>query len=529
LLAADSPLFIFQNIKHGSRCHIPVTELRGEFENIKDYFELDLNEVTEEHTAYQRMVTELKAKLQTLPHIGEMWPRTRHVIRDALAGMREEHYISLREYKALCDEHKYTDEQGQKELLRQLHFLGVVLHFEDTPFLEDIVIVNPQWATDAVYAILNHTKKHYENNGRFTWEDLCEVWQEEKYEGKYNEILTLMNKFELSFALHDEAYTYIAPLLLSDDKPHYEWDTTANLQMKYNYDFMLKGIMARLIVRLHRLIKKELFWKRGVVFTHENTDAEVIEDYMGRHVSIRVKGSEAKVLISWIRTEIDAINAAYHVSERISVRKLVPCNCGMCKVAEEPYFYDYEILRRWIDILKKDTIQCQVSAENVELRELLDNIQSATVKPEFKRKKIFISYSKHDKDIIEDKLKRSLHPLERKGDIKVFYDRDILPGDKWDATIKKELKTSDIILFMVSMNFLATDYIWDVEIENALKRHEKREATVIPIILSPCDWEGKATPFSELNPLPSKGEPISKFDDKDEAWLRVLQGIKQWL
>jgi len=91
------------------------------------------------------------------------------------------------------------------------------------------------------------------------------------------------------------------------------------------------------------------------------------------------------------------------------------------------------------------------------------------------------------------------------------------------------LQAADIILLMVSSKFLATDYIQDVEIKKAIERHDYGKAKVIPIILSPCDWEGDATPFSKLNALPSKGKAISTFKDKDEAWLMVLQGIKEVL
>ena len=201
--------------------------------------------------------------MQSLPQIGELWPATRYTIRDALLQLKEKHYISFEEYRRVCESHRYTDPQAQKELLQQLHYLGTVLHFAGTPFLEDIVITDPQWATDAVYAILDHTKKHYEKRGHFIWKDLKQVWHEEKYKGVYNEILTLMNKFELSFELPEEKGTYIAPLLLPDDKPEYKWDDKGSLQMKYEYDFMPKGILARLIVRLHPYFKRKKVLETG--------------------------------------------------------------------------------------------------------------------------------------------------------------------------------------------------------------------------------------------------------------------------
>ena len=141
-------------------------------------------------------------------------------------------------------------------------------------------------------------------------------------------------------------------------------------------------------------------------------------------------------------------------------------------------------------------------------------------------KKIFISYSQNDKALLQEFLAH-LSPLKRNGKISSWHDREILPGDEWDGTIKEELQTADIILLMISAAFLSTDYIWDVEIAVAMERHARGNARVIPIFLKPCKWED--APFSKLNGLPSKGKPVSSHSDRDEAWLEVVNGIARVL
>lgn len=141
-------------------------------------------------------------------------------------------------------------------------------------------------------------------------------------------------------------------------------------------------------------------------------------------------------------------------------------------------------------------------------------------------KKIFISYSQNDKALLQEFLAH-LSPLKRNGKISSWHDREILPGDEWDGTIKEELQTADIILLMISATFLSTDYIWDVEIAVAMERHARGNARVIPIFLKPCKWED--APFSKLNGLPSKGKPVSSHSDRDEAWLEVVNGIARVL
>jgi len=146
-------------------------------------------------------------------------------------------------------------------------------------------------------------------------------------------------------------------------------------------------------------------------------------------------------------------------------------------------------------------------------------------KPVAAPKKVFISYSKHDEEAVESKLLPSLKNLERQQKITIWYDKKLQAGEEWDFQIKEQLQQANIILFIVSVNFIATNYIWDIEIKKAIDRHNKEEATVIPIILRPCDWTGDATPFSKLQAIPEK--PITRFDNQDDAWLEVLQKFKK--
>lgn len=139
-------------------------------------------------------------------------------------------------------------------------------------------------------------------------------------------------------------------------------------------------------------------------------------------------------------------------------------------------------------------------------------------------KKIFFSYSKNDRPLL-DELLRQLSGLRRQGKIQPWNDLDILPGEEWDAKIKHELQTADIIVLFLSPDFLNTDYIWDVEITAAMARHEQGTAVVIPVAVRPCDWSG--LPFSKLNALPSKAKPVTSYTNRDEAWLEVVQGVKR--
>ncbi len=146
--------------------------------------------------------------------------------------------------------------------------------------------------------------------------------------------------------------------------------------------------------------------------------------------------------------------------------------------------------------------------------------------PANRPKKLFFSYSKHDREYLEQLLSH-LAVLRRKGKIAPWSDHLIRPGEEWDNVIREELNEADIILLLVSADFLATDYIWDVEIKTAMDRHAQKTAQVVPVVLRSCSWED--TPFGKLNGLPSKAKPVSSYADRDAAWLEVVKGIERLL
>ncbi len=137
---------------------------------------------------------------------------------------------------------------------------------------------------------------------------------------------------------------------------------------------------------------------------------------------------------------------------------------------------------------------------------------------------VFISYA-HADEVLKDELVVHLATLKRQGKIKAWQDRDIEAGAEWDQEIKANLEAAEIILLLITPRFLASDYCFDLEMQRAVDRHDAGTARVIPIILKPCDWQG--TPFSKLQGLPKDCKPVNKWDDRDEAFLNVVQGLRK--
>lgn len=137
--------------------------------------------------------------------------------------------------------------------------------------------------------------------------------------------------------------------------------------------------------------------------------------------------------------------------------------------------------------------------------------------------RVFISYS-HKDESWRDNLAAHLSSLQWQGIISSWYARQISAGTKWDDKIKEELESADIILLLISPEFIASKYCREVEIPIALKRHESKQACVVPVILRPCDWRDAS--FAKLQAFPKDAKPVTTWANQDEAFVSVVQGIR---
>src|SRR6266446_10995658 len=101
---------------------------------------------------------------------------------------------------------------------------------------------------------------------------------------------------------------------------------------------------------------------------------------------------------------------------------------------------------------------------------------------------IFFSYA-HEDEPRRKELEKQLSFLKRQGIISGWHDRDIQAGQEWEHEIDRHLNTAQIILLLISPDFMDSDYCYSVEMKRAMERHEQGEARVIPIILRPVNWQ----------------------------------------
>jgi Leucine-rich repeat (LRR) protein len=505
LLSDNSPLLIIKNEKQDRHREINEQLLRGQFTNLKETLATNLAT----NRGLLEIIKELKHYITTLPHVGQALPRTWKLVREKLQK-DSRNYIDLSEFLEICQENGFTRHRDKLQLSGYLHDLGVCLHFQDDPVLNNIVILKPGWATEAVYRVLDNNAV-IKNLGRFSQNDLENIWNKSEYEGMHHALVQLMMKFRLCYQLPKKG-DYIAPQLLTLNLPEYDWDEQDNLILKYMYEFMPKGILSQFIVTMHdRIVDQRLVWRSGVILGWENTLAEIIECYDKREIKIRLQGKHKKEFLAIITFELDKIHDSYR---RLKYNKLIPCNCAKCKNYQYPYFYAHKVLQNFIEH-NQEKIQCQNSFGMVNVRGLIDDVfqmerdaEHENIKPEKIRPekiKVFISYS-HIDTIEASSIENAL----RQAKLDVFRDKTHLrAGHRWPKEIENHLQACDAFILLWSKHSAASDW---VDRERTFGMLDKKRIIIVKLDETP------------IQPLLSNVQAIS-YSDLSTTVQEILRGL----
>lgn len=140
--------------------------------------------------------------------------------------------------------------------------------------------------------------------------------------------------------------------------------------------------------------------------------------------------------------------------------------------------------------------------------------------------RVFISYS-HQDEQYRAELDKHTALLKREHLVDVWSDHCIRPGEEFDPAIAAALEDSDLILLLISVDFMHSDYCSTVEMMRAMERHEEGSARVVPIILRPCDWH--TAPFGRIKALPTDAKPVTRWPTLDDAFLNIVQQLRALL
>lgn len=369
LLSNNSPLVVVLNKVDERVKMLDEQFIQKRFGNVVGFYRVSaLN-----GTGIRDLVKRIHTEIVSLEHVGNVLPKVWVQIRELLERL-DKNYIDYEEYKSICTSYELNNEQADF-LSQYYHDLGVLLHFQDNPVLKNILFLKPEWATNAVYKIVD-TKDVIKNFGKFHFSELRVIWNEYP-EDKHLHLVELMKKFELCFQIPD-TNEYIIPELLQPSAPKLDWNYEKNIRFEYNYDFMPSGILTRFIVINHHLIYKDFYWKNGAIFVREDNKALVISDPFNRKIQVWVDGRHKQEMLSIVREKFDYIHKTLN---NPAVRQMIKCICSECDNDRDPFFYEYATLKNFYNKGKKE-IPCARSAEDVSIEQLLGGIEGTKAKAE---------------------------------------------------------------------------------------------------------------------------------------------------
>ncbi len=374
LFGAGSPLIMVMNKADVRTKHIDAASFQDKYPNIAQFLQVSC--VSGLHIP--ELTDTIRMALSGMPNLLDKLPKRWMDIRDELKA-RKDNYITREEYIAVCRSHQ-MDKEKALFLSDYLHDLGIILHFRQDPILANTVILKPEWATGAVYALIDSLEKQ-NNNGRFNRAHLDRFWNPEIYpEEKYELLLRLIEKFELCFNIVGTD-DYIIPELLPYQRPPIDMEvyrSTDNLRLDYSYDFMPAGIITRFISRLHYLIRPGHYWNNGVELEFSGSSALVVSDSARKRIRISVYGSNNTQLMGIIRSNFDHIHKNLNMKKveekeeekEVHVVEEVPCICPQCQKSEKPHFFKYDVLQRLSK--KGKEARCDKSLDDIPTDRLLN-------------------------------------------------------------------------------------------------------------------------------------------------------------
>ncbi len=543
LFGEKSPVLVVNNL-FGD---VPSGFSRSKFARFEHIIKDSLDTNLKNCSGFAHVQRRIGQLAEELPHIHQSIPKSWANVRRALEKIRHRNIITLDEYLDLCalEENGAMDEARALNCSLYLHDIGVCLHYpeKDFPGLHRFVIVRNEWATEAVYRVMDDPAVNRQH-GRFNYEDLRRIWQttqEDKeqgenfrYERYVPELLELMRNFKLCYPLKD-GKTYVAPSLLPIKlDTDLRWQPDHDLQFEMEYDFMPPALFSRFVVSRYEDIggqDRDQVWRDEVFFQWENARANVSQPSRAgkNRIVFKVQGKDLESRKLLLTSLLRDLNILHKETPGIKVEERIPCICDGCRESSEPHFFQKSDIDRFKEKGWR-TIQCLIHGDPVDVNALLGNIFStesdiskSTKNRSEKPLKVFISYSELDKQYLTD-FKAHLAALRRSNLIEPWDDSKILPGEKWDYEVITALRASSLIILLVSHHFLNTDKIWNEAIVEAMRRHDAGDAIVIPIKIRPCDTVGM--PFSHIHGLPRENGSIEGSVNSNDLWLEVINGIR---
>jgi internalin A len=474
-----------------------------------------------------------------LPGLRAAWPSAWRRIKEELPQQKQS-WMTFTDFLKFCRERGISDPQEQESLAESLHDLGLMLSYRKDETLRDFGVLNPQWVTQGIYAMLNSSVLR-DAGGKFTLNTFGEVLPARAYPKKLHPyLLALMRKFRLCHPLDERGNKYLIPELLTKEEPKLDADFPPDkcLGFIYRYDTVLpEGLLPRFIVETYVHRVPQHAWRSGVVLERANCRALVRGDVQGRTITIRVAGvgNGRRELLGIIREHFERIHRTY---EKLPVTEFVPIPGHPDAQVKHELLLKYERSGR-------PTIAVEVGDDLLDfpVKELLDGVDlpgvsrtksvdmtgfftSGWLREQRDALSVFICYSRKDGAFL-DQLRAALVPYERKGELTVWADELVEPGQTWEDEILSRLERARIIIPLLSNDFLRSSYCMEKELPRAMERRDAGECEIVPVVIRACRYD--KLDLGKIQAILPGDKPVNEHDKADSAWLEVTKQLDRVL
>ena len=446
--------------------------------------------------------------------------------------------------------HKDNEENRLESLraeLWQFHSQGLVLYYQNID--EDLVWLNPKALVKYVHdtilkkAILSQSKGRVPLNTFAKYDqNIIKLLQEQKvlFRHKYGE---------------NNSPEYIVPNflpLVEADKTEYDLFTFGLIKplfvLKFEH-FLPIGLINQMICWFGKQPDNKKFWRNQLLFTLEQKSKVLIRlDFKTLEIKVHISylnqhAKEEKDIKAYLFYCIMALYWDMELLEYEEYRKkdITPENDRDFKYENRNRIYERDECRPqdlWVsidavyfvnyaDLCNQDEKEPRMVAHKIDADRNISKqskevavypFQLFTNKQFTKIRKIFISYSKEDLAMVR-KFIEHLSALQLDGKITYWYCTKLIAGGNWNDDIQSHFDQSDIVCFMVSPNFMKTEYIHKYEIKGAFERKEiDKDFRIVPIILDFCHWTTEKNNLGDFTALPYFTKPVAAFKNHNEAW-----------
>lgn len=482
--------------------------------------------------------TRLHELIETLPYVRAPWGKQWGAVKDEIRNLTAQRaYISYEEYRKVCERNGVREEREQDSLAAALHALGLALNFRNDPRLCDSTVLSPHWLVEHSYGIIRWAEAH---SGRLLRGELAQAMPEESDAKMRDYMARIMERFEIVYALEgrgtpEQPEEWLVPQALPGNSKgtaaFYEVKPQNCTRLRYRYRVLPEDLVPKFIVRTHSFIEADQVWSTGVIL--EKNGARVLvrmEADVDRVVEITALGPEdaRRDLAGLVMEEFRRIH--------LLTRTLQPVEETEVIVPGGTEWVSVLALEKDEAFQRMTGVQTDEGTVQVDPARELNEFTKPEARDDSWKPTVFISYA-HADEKQRRALQLRLNILANQGLLdrreSVWHDRRLRAGEDWDAEIKGQLESADVIVLLISMHAMASTYIQTFEHKRALERAAAGEVVAVPIILDGTDW--KKAEYPELDLKLSRfqalcaDKPVLKHSPQRDAWEKVETGLREIL